>query len=324
MAIDLDLDRLASAVRGLDPPVVLTVHPEDSSYGAALADLAASIAAVAEGGVVVEQGAGLPATPALSLGRGDRRAIHYLALPEGMEGPPFVEALLGLAGALPEADGALLEELERPVELMVFVASACPHCANAVRAANRLALASPLVTSIVVDAQRCPDLAGCFSARSVPMTVLDGGLTETGVVPIEDLAGRILARDEAEHGPRVFRSWIEAGRVEDAAAELAAGCGGSHLVAVWRESATALRMGLMLAAELALEDDRSALDNIVPQLLPLLEGPDVSLRGDTADLLGRIGHPSAEGPLRRLLSDTNPDVAEIAAEALEELEEREG
>ena len=79
----------------------------------------------------------------------------------------------------------------------------------------------------------------------------------------------------------------------------------------------------MLAAELALEDNPAALDCIVPRLLPLLEGPDVTLRGDTADLLGRIGHPVAREPLQRLLADDNPDVAEIAQEALEALEERE-
>ena len=92
---------------------------------------------------------------------------------------------------------------------------------------------------------------------------------------------------------------------------------------VWRMSATSLRLGLMLAAELALEQDPGALDDITPDLLRLLETEDAALRGDTADLLGRIGHPSAEPALRRLLADENPDVAEIAEEALEALAERE-
>jgi HEAT repeat protein len=43
------------------------------------------------------------------------------------------------------------------------------------------------------------------------------------------------------------------------------------------------------------------------------------LRGDTADLLGQIGHPSAREALKSLLKDPNPDVAEIAKEALEAL-----
>ena len=43
---------------------------------------------------------------------------------------------------------------------------------------------------------------------------------------------------------------------------------------------------------------------------------------DTADLLGRNGHRAATDALRALLDDPNPDVAEIASEALEEIEAR--
>ena len=38
------------------------------------------------------------------------------------------------------------------------------------------------------------------------------------------------------------------------------------------------------------------------------------------ELLGQIGHASAVEPLKALLNDENPDVAEIAKEALEEIE----
>jgi alkyl hydroperoxide reductase subunit AhpF len=49
------------------------------------------------------------------------------------------------------------------------------------------------------------------------------------------------------------------------------------------------------------------------------DGGPTDLRGDTADLLGQIGHIRAKPALEALLSDPNPDVAEIAAEAIEAL-----
>jgi HEAT repeat protein len=66
------------------------------------------------------------------------------------------------------------------------------------------------------------------------------------------------------------------------------------------------------------------MDGLVPVLKTGLdgEGPlakDPSRRGDTADLLGRIGHPDARPILEALMSDSNPEVAEAAEEALEEL-----
>ena len=42
--------------------------------------------------------------------------------------------------------------------------------------------------------------------------------------------------------------------------------------------------------------------------------------GDTADLLGQIGHPDARPVLERLSRDPNEEVAEAAADALAELD----
>ena len=78
-------------------------------------------------------------------------------------------------------------------------------------------------------------------------------------------------------------------------------------------------MGVMLLAEEALESDPHCLDGALPHLLPLLEKPDATLRGDTADLLGTIGAPGAREALTRLQQDENPDVREVAEEALESL-----
>jgi HEAT repeat protein len=78
----------------------------------------------------------------------------------------------------------------------------------------------------------------------------------------------------------------------------------------------------MMAVEETLEADRSALDGLVSGLLPILPSEDAVLRGDTADLLGKIGHRAATDALHALLDDPNPDVAEIASEALEEIDDR--
>ena len=76
---------------------------------------------------------------------------------------------------------------------------------------------------------------------------------------------------------------------------------------------------LMLATEEALAQDSASLDGLVPALGALLHADDDALRGDSADLLGEIGHPAAASALEEALDDPNPDVAEIAAEALEEV-----
>ena len=73
-----------------------------------------------------------------------------------------------------------------------------------------------------------------------------------------------------------------------------------------------LPSGVQMSDEVAAQDDG----------VRLRREQDAVLRGDTADLLGRIGHRAACDSLRALLDDPNPHVAEIAGEALEEIDER--
>jgi HEAT repeat protein len=51
----------------------------------------------------------------------------------------------------------------------------------------------------------------------------------------------------------------------------------------------------------------------------MLSHYDARIRGDVADLLGKIGDPAAIPHLEPLISDPDPDVAEAAVDALEEL-----
>jgi HEAT repeat protein len=63
---------------------------------------------------------------------------------------------------------------------------------------------------------------------------------------------------------------------------------------------------------------------VVPLFIAALEGEgplsqDPSRRGDTAAILGIIGHPDARPILEALSRDPNEEVAEAAADALEDL-----
>jgi len=265
------------------------------------------------------------ALPCLTIAHRGLGRIHYHALPEGPEASPFLEAVLGPSRGVTDAGESWAERLfalDRPAELLVFVGATCPHCPGAVRSANRIALASPLVTVSILDVEMHAELANRFRVRSVPLTLLDGDLAIAGVLRPAELAARILSRDGEGYGSDLLLSLVEQGRFEEATARIRAAPGAAHFAALWRGSGTSLRIGLMMAAEEALEADREALDGLAPRLVPILSTEDAALRGDTADLIGRIGHPVATDELRAMLDDPNPDVAEIASEALEQIRHR--
>ena len=321
-------EKLANSKGSLD----IILHPaagEESALEEPLTEVARQLELISGGALTVERGdgIGLVALPCLTIAHRGVGRIHYQALPHGPEGRPFVEAVLGPIRNGPDPGESWMERLaalERPAELLVFVGASCPHCPGAVRSANRLALASARVTVSIADVEVHAKLAERLNVRTVPLTILDGILAVSGVVRPAELVDKILSRDDDSHGENLLLSLVEQGRFEEAARQIRTDPGAIHFLTIWKGSMTSLRIGLMMAVETALEGDRAALDGLVPGLLPILGAEDPVLRGDTADLLGRIGHPAATDALRALLDDPNPHVAEIASEALEEIEVRDG
>ena len=324
----LDVRAIGEGFRDSRRHLELIVHPSpgESELGAELAQLAGELQDGSHGRVVARSGdgRGVAATPALTAVADGRQVISYLALPAGPEAGPFAEILTALAQGTPGPDGqAGTREADSPAELMVFIASACPHCPQAVRAASSVVLASEGVAATIVDAQLFPELAARYAVQSVPTTIIDGGVALVGVVSADEISREIALRGTVEHESRVFESRVEGGRHEEAARQVVEGSGGGHFTALWRRSATSQRIGLMLVAEEVLARDPASMDSLVADLTDVLDSDDAALRGDTADLLGQIGHADAIAPLMALVEDPIPDLAEIAREALEQIRERE-
>jgi hypothetical protein len=308
------LQRLASAVRSAPQRPLLRLHvpASRSGFAARLAAAAREVSEGTDGAVALETEHGSLSEPVLTVEVGGRGAVHYRALPEGPEAAPFVEALLAMVQSEPRSGSVVA----RPTVVEVFIAPGCPNCPHAVRAATTLAAADALLTVTVVDVDAVPARARAMHVQSVPATIVDGGLTVVGVVSADELGERIVAAQGTDGIRVVLTSLLGAGRF-DAAAHLL-GEPGARLVfaELWRRSTMETRIGLLLTAEEALERDARCLDALAADLLPALQAVDVALRGDTVDLLGRIGAPVARADLELLTRDPVSDVAEAAVEAL--------
>ncbi len=208
-------------------------------------------------------------------------------------------------------------------EILVFSAVGCPHCPMAVKAAVQVAKSSDSVRVTIVDAQGNPDAAAMFGVKSVPFSLLDRELSWVGVIPAGEVASKILARESEGYQDTVFESMLESGRFGQVKERLGTREGMGQFGVLWKRSTTSSRIGMMMVVEEVLEEDPLALDELSSLITDAAKSDDAALRGDTADLLGQIGHPSARPALESLLSDPNPDVAEIAEEGLEAIRDRE-
>jgi hypothetical protein len=188
-----------------------------------------------------------------------------------------------------------------------------------------LTVASPLVAAEIVDVSQEPETAAQYEVRAVPTTVVNDELVVVGAKHPLQMAELLLAREGPEGERALLASLVESGRVEDAADRLLYGPDPTGALRafndLWSRSTLQERMGLTLVAEHTLDQDPEGLDGLLPLIIAGLqgEGPlteDPARRGDTADLLGRIGHADARPFLEALARDPIPEVAEAAFEAL--------
>jgi hypothetical protein len=264
--------------------------------------------------VVEAHSPGKDTPPSLTIGN-----IKYLAIPLERELEPFLDLLLTQSSPPP------LTETERglatmpPAEVKILIAPTCPNCPKVVAACAEVAARLRQVSISIIDVQVFAELAG--SCRSVPTVVIDGTRTVVGPLTAAELTEILGKRDQEEYFKEALASMIEAGRIDELVPLLVSDQGMAVLPALLAEGTMQQRMGLMLAIQGALEQDPHSLNGAVSHLLPLLESKDATVRGDTADILGQIGAPGARDALTQLLSDENPDVREMAEEALSMLRE---
>lgn len=278
------------------------------------------LAAEAQGRITISPGDLLsqPFLPAFSPQAGEPGPVHYHFVPRGREEEPFREWLWRLAGAKPKAasdTGRPRAMDEKPTEVLLFVSVHCPNCPQAVRTVSSLALETSRMMVHILDVFERPDLAEQFRIRSVPTLLVERKLPVVGVPDREHLLALLQKDRTAQALQAHVLSMIHSGHVSEAAALLADGLDASFLARGFENPSFHEKLALLATLEEALEISPSCLDSLADQLVPFLNAEQAPLRGDIADLLGKIGNVSALPALEALCRDPDPDVAEAAEEA---------
>ena len=113
--------------------------------------------------------------------------MRYYGVPSGHELVTLVDAVVlagggDAPGLAPESLEALTE-LDRPLDIKVFVTPTCRFCPQAASLAYRLAAASPHITTTVIEATEFPDLVQRYRVSGVPKTVVDDRIEIIGAQP---------------------------------------------------------------------------------------------------------------------------------------------
>ncbi len=117
---------------------------------------------------------------------GEEARIAFQGLPSGYEFSTLLEAIERVSskgGTLAPELAERLSKLDTDVEVMVFVTPTCPYCPGAASMANRMALTSPRVRSVVVEANEFAELSRRFQVEGVPRTVVNRSGSFVGALP---------------------------------------------------------------------------------------------------------------------------------------------
>ena len=126
----------------------------------------------------------------------DHYKIRWLGAPMGEEGRSFLEAML-LVGAgkseLSDQSLKVVERIESPRQLKIFVSPTCPYCPQQVVNGLKAAIQKPDMISLeIIDIQAHPELAEQYHAHSVPQAFANEVLIGQGAQQEEVFLSSLL------------------------------------------------------------------------------------------------------------------------------------
>ena len=148
---------------------------------------------------------GVDRVPAIIIGAAEGERIRYYGAPLGNELPTLLQAIsmarTGETG-LSEQSQAQLKTLSTAVSLQVFFTPTCIYCPRMISLANQAAIASPLVSTVAIDATEFPDLVRRYNVNGVPKTIVNDTTEIMGAAPEQEFIAAITgaADDRSDAG----------------------------------------------------------------------------------------------------------------------------
>ncbi|HFB67527.1 MAG TPA: glutaredoxin, partial [Calditrichae bacterium] len=121
--------------------------------------------------------------------------IRYYGIPSGYEFGSLLEDIQEVAKgtpALSEESIKLIQQIDKPLRIQVFVTPTCPYCPTAVLLAHKIAMVNDNITADMVEATEFPHLSMKYNVRGVPRTMVGETYAIEGALPEPHFVQRIL------------------------------------------------------------------------------------------------------------------------------------
>jgi len=139
---------------------------------------------------------GVDKSPALIIGGKKIYGIYYYGIPAGHEFAALLEDIVDAsnnATRLSSESKSKLKEINKPVEIKVFVTPTCPYCPRAVRTAHQFAMENDKIKGVMIEAMEFSELANQYNVMAVPKVVINENTSFEGALPEEQFLEYVLS-----------------------------------------------------------------------------------------------------------------------------------
>jgi len=323
MLTSQELETAKSTLEALQNPVVLKVNLTKDALSKKFRKFIETLAAVSIKLQPIYTTYSADDPPTIEI----KSNLRYMALPSGREMAPFLQSLISRSNgetSLAERTLSTMAKLITSMKVEVMVSPTCPHCPTVVGLVNQLAMTSTYLEVTIIDITFFGQFARKYNIRTVPTLVIDGQEQLVGNISEDLLMDKFTNQSPATFHPDSFKTIVKEGDADKLAGMMVADGdvyeGALELLA---DPDWSVRMGMMVVLQEVAMLSPGLVQSVYPYVVDLLEHGDANQRGDMAYLLGIIGNGSILEPLKMLLNDANPEVAEAAFEAVQQIQERE-
>ncbi|MCD6490109.1 MAG: thioredoxin family protein [Thermodesulfobacterium sp.] len=269
----------------------------------------------------------LLAYPALKLtDKEEKVQIYYLAIPEGSEWEPFLNALKSISqnkDFLSENEVKRIKNINKQVEVKIFITPFCPFCPAVVDKANQISIAHNLIKTFIIDATSYPDLVQKYKVTASPTVIINEEYILVGEEAKEKLLEFVEKAGESKYDEEVLKNLLKQAQAERVIelCEKDEECLYS-LVELLKSPELFTRIGVMHVLEEMVEKGQNV-EKVLPHLIEILHQVEEERdKGDIIYLLGLIGNPEIIFEIEKAVKDEPPLIKEIAEEAIESIKQR--
>jgi len=122
------------------------------------------------------------------------KGVKFNGIPAGHEFNSFLSAIIEMSGDesdIPADLAKRIANIDKPVNIKVFVTTSCPHCPGAVQKAHKLAMMNKNIVGEMIEAQTFYELSEKFNVSGVPKIVINDKIEFVGNQSIETFLSNI-------------------------------------------------------------------------------------------------------------------------------------